>query len=119
VRAARLQESRTVRATVQTRPVGAGDLEWEMVSTSLLLAVSVEESGGFRATWSGSVVMPENAGTPSGEAAGYPGLRRPGGPESLWRVLVEEHELLDGDPTVPGEAAVPVPRLVYADSVAV
>jgi hypothetical protein len=90
-----------------------------MVSTSLLLAVSVEESGGFRATWSGSVVMPENAGTPSGEAAGYPGLRRPGGPESLWRVLVEEHELLDGDPTVPGEAAVPVPRLVYADSVAV
>jgi hypothetical protein len=118
VRAARLQQSRTVRATVQTRPAGAGDLEWEMVSTSLLVAVSVDESGGFRATWSGSVVLPEGAGTPSGDAAGYPGLRRPGGPESTWRVLVEEHELLDADPTAAGGAAVPVPRLVYADSVA-
>ncbi len=118
VRAARLQESRTVRATVQSRPAGAGDLEWEMVSTSLLLAVSVEESAGFRATWSGSVVLPENAGTPSGDAAGYPGLRLPGGPESSWRVLVEEHELLDADPAVPGVATAPVPRLVYADSVA-
>ncbi len=118
VRAARLQESRTVRATVQSRREGAGDLEWETVSSFLLLAVSVEESGGFRATWTGSVVLPENAGTPAGDAAGYPGLRRPGGPESTWRVLVEEHELLDADPAVPGAAAVPVPRLVYADTVA-
>ena len=82
VRASRLQQSRTVRATVQSRPEGAGDLEWQMVSTSLLLAVSVEESGGFRATWTGSVVLPENAGTPVGDAAGYPGLRRPGGAEA-------------------------------------
>ena len=81
VRAARLQQSRTVRATVQSRAAGAGDLEWETVSTSLLLAVSVEESGGFRATWTGAVMLPPNAGTPSGDAAGYPGLRRPGGPE--------------------------------------
>ena len=115
VRAARLQQSRTVRATVQNRPVGAGDLQWEMVSTSLLLAVSVEEADGFRATWTGSVVLPENAGTPAGDAAGYPGLRRPGGAAAAWRVLVEEHELLDADPTMPGVAAVPVPRLVYAD----
>ena len=117
VRAARLQQSRTVRATVQSRPAEAGDLQWEMVSTSLLLAVSVEEAGGFRATWTGSVVLPENAGTPAGDAVGYPGLRRPGGAASSWRVLVEEHELLDADPTMPGVAAVPVPRLVYADGV--
>jgi hypothetical protein len=32
-------------------------------------------------------------------------------------VLVEEHELLDADPTVPGVPGVPVPRLVYADGV--
>jgi hypothetical protein len=117
-RAARLQESRTVRATIQSRLVGAGDLEWEAVSSTLLLAVSVEESAGFRATWTGSVVLPETAGTPAGDAVGYPGLRRPGGSESSWRVLVEEHELLDADPTAPGVAAVPVPRLVYADGIA-
>jgi hypothetical protein len=32
-------------------------------------------------------------------------------------VLVEEHELLDADPSVAGVAAT-APRLVYADSVA-
>lgn len=116
VRAARMQQSRTVRATVQRRPEGASDLEWEMVSTSLLLAVSVEESGGFRATWSGSVVLPAGAGTPAGDAAGYPGLRRPGGPHASWRVLVEEHELLETDSAEPGSRTT-VPRLVYADSV--
>jgi hypothetical protein len=46
-----------------------------------------------------------------------PGLRQPGNPDSLWRVLVEEHELLDADPP-PGERSARVPRLVYADSVA-
>ena len=117
-RAARLQLSRTVRATVQRRDEGAGDLEWESMWRTLLLAVSVEESGGFRATWTGSVMLPPNAGTPEGDALGYPGLRRPGGTESSWRVLVEEHELLDADQTVPGVAAAPVPRLVYADAVA-
>ena len=108
-RASRLQESRTVRASVQRRAPGAGDLEWELVSTSALLAASVEESGGFRATWTGSVLLPQGEG--------YPGLRQPGAVDSDWRVLVEEHELLDADPTVPGVAAVPVPRLVYADEV--
>ncbi|MGO4385144.1 hypothetical protein, partial [Specibacter sp. RAF43] len=116
-RASRLQQSRTVRATVQSRAPGAGDLEWETVSSALLLAVSVQETGGCRATWTGSVVLPANAGTPAGDAAGYPGLRRPGGTESLWRVLVEEHELLDADPTTPGASSSPVPRLVYADGV--
>ncbi len=118
VRAARLQQSRTVRATVQYRSADAGDLEWETFTSSLLLAVSVEEVGTFRATWTGSVILPSNAGTDSGDDAGYPGLRRPGGSESTWRVVVEEHELLDADPTVPGVPAVPVPRLVYADTVA-
>lgn len=116
-RASRLQQSRTVRASVQSRTNGGGDLEWQTVSSWLLLAVSVEESGGFRATWSGALNLPPNAGTPSGDAAGIPGLRQPGNLDSLWRVLVEEHELLDADP-VPGERSARVPRLVYADSVA-
>ncbi|NMR19070.1 hypothetical protein [Cellulomonas fimi] len=117
-RAMRLQQSRTVRATVQRRPEGAGDLEWETVSSSLLLAVDVEEAGGFRATWTGSVVLPQGAGTPAGETAGYPALQRPGGDVTTWRVLVEEHELLDADPTTPGLPPAPVPRLVYAGEVA-
>lgn len=107
-RASRLQQSRTVRATVQRRAAGAGDLEWEMVSTSVLLAVSVDETSGFRATWTGAVVLP----------VGSPGLRQPSAVHSDWRVLVEEHELLDTDPTVPGIPGTPVPRLVYADTVA-
>ncbi|MEO8221434.1 MAG: hypothetical protein ABI563_11685, partial [Specibacter sp.] len=115
-RAWRLQQSRTVTATVQSRAADAGDLEWQAVSSAVLLAVSVEESGGFRATWCGSVSLPAGAGTIAGDALGLPGLRRPGGAEALWRVLVEEHELLDGDPTVPGEATTPVARLVYADT---
>ena len=92
-------------------------MEWEMVSSSLLLAVSVDESGGFEATWTGSVELPDNAGTAAGDALGYPGLRRPGGAESSWRVLVEEHELFDADPTLPGAGPSSAPRLVYADSV--
>jgi hypothetical protein len=117
-RAARLQQSRTVRATLQRRPAGAGDLAWDTVTWSVLLAVSVEETGGFRATWTGSVGLPSEAGTPDGDAAGYPGLRRPGGdPDATWRVLVEEHELLDADLAEHGASMSPVPRLVYADTV--
>ncbi|GAA1521255.1 hypothetical protein [Kribbella lupini] len=117
VQAARLQQTRTVRATIQSRPPGTGDLAWETVSSSLLLAVSVDESTTYRATWTGSVVLPPEAGTPAGDALGYPGLRRPGGDESTWRVLVEEHELLDGDPPAADREAVQVPRLIYADTV--
>ncbi|ALE92008.1 hypothetical protein AOC05_06115 [Arthrobacter alpinus] len=109
-RASGLRQSRTVHATVQSLAVGAGDLQWQVVSGAELLAVSVEESGGFRATWSGSVALPSGAGSP--------GLRRPGGAQTQWRVLVEEHELLDGDPTLPGAGPTQVPRLVYADTVA-
>lgn len=118
VQAARLQQSRTVRATIQSRPAGTGDLAWETVSTSLLLAVSVDESSTYQATWTGSVVLPREAGTPAGDVLGYPGLRRPGGTESTWRVLVEEHELLDADPPAPDRDPVQVPRLIYADTVA-
>jgi len=108
VRASRLQQARTVRASVQHRPDGAGDLEWQTVSSTLLLAVSVQEDGGHSATWTGSVVLPGGEGSP--------GLRRPG-EESSWRVLVEEHELFDADPPAPGVGPGTTPRLVYADEV--
>ncbi|WP_454049523.1 hypothetical protein [Cellulomonas sp. Marseille-Q8402] len=119
-RAARLLRSRTVRATVQRRPAGGGDLDWEATTASVLVAVAVEESGGFRGTWTGTLALPPDAGTPDGDAAGVPGLRRPGTPGpagSAWRVLVEEHELLDTDPPGPGPEPGTVPRLVYADVV--
>ena len=116
-RASRLQQSRTVRATVQSRSAEAGDLEWEMVSTSVLLAVSVEEAGSFRATWTGSVILPPNAGrlrdaAATRDCAGPVGASRPGGcssrSTSCWT------------PTrpCPGCRRTPVPRLVYADTVA-
>lgn len=114
-RAARLQRSRTVRATIQRKPAGAGDLEWESMATAELLAVHVDEGSSSLATWTGSVALPE--------AGDVPGLRRPGGQDSSWRVLVEEHELLDADPPVQGVAALlalptsVVPRLVHADEV--
>ncbi|MFZ2529193.1 MAG: hypothetical protein WAX14_16310 [Rhodococcus sp. (in: high G+C Gram-positive bacteria)] len=108
-RATRLQQSRIVRASVQQRAAGAGDLEWAVVSASVLHAVSVEESGSCRATWTGSVALPWSAG--------YPGLRQPGTVDSEWRVLVEEYELLNADPSVRGEAAGTVERLIYADEV--
>ncbi|MFT4166225.1 MAG: hypothetical protein QM650_13380, partial [Microlunatus sp.] len=126
VRAMRLQQTRTVRASVQTRPAGGGDLDWQTTTTSLLLAVSVSESGGYRATWTGSVQLPATAGTPTGDDDGVPSLRRPGATDSdeeadptkpAWRVLVEEHELLDGDPVAIGAGPSQVPRLVYADTV--
>lgn len=58
-----------------------------------------------------------SADTPTGDAAGYPGLRRPGGAESTGRVLVEEHELRDADPETPRAASSRVPQLAYADAV--
>ena len=108
-RAARLQQSRTVRGDRPAPRSGGRDLEWETVSTSLLLAVSVEESGGFRATWSGSVVLPSGVGTP--------GLRRPGWPESLAGAGggARAARRRSGRPG----RATPVPRLVYAGQRAV
>lgn len=103
---------------------GAGDLEWVSFTSAVLHAVSVEESGGPRATWAGTLDFSSNAGTPEAVADGIPDLRTPGGTavegEPLWRVLVEEHELLDADDPASGESANPplvVPRLVYADTV--
>ncbi len=123
VRAARLRQSRTVRATLQRRAAGAGDLEWETQTFAELLAVSVDESATFVATWTGALTLPTTAGTPDGDAAGVPGLRRPGrladdDPDAVvWRVLVEEHELLSGDPEEAGAGPSTVPRLVYADTI--
>lgn len=113
VRAARLQLSRRVTASVQRRDAGAGDLDWQTQTTAVLLAVSVDETGTFRATWTGSLTLPSTA---------VPGLRRPGAvaaddPGEVWRVLVEEHELLAGDDDPDTGTAGVVPRLVYADSV--
>ena len=113
VRAARLQLSRTVTASVQRRDPGAGDLDWQTQTSAVLLAVSVEETGSFRATWTGSLNLPSPT---------EPGLRRPGGvaedePGEVWRVLVEEHELLAGDDDPGTGAPTVVPRLVYADTV--
>lgn len=108
-RAGRLRASRTVRASVQSLAPGAGDLEWQAHTTAELIAVVVEESGGYRATWTGSV----NLLAPVE-------LRRPGEPSAAgtqWRVLVEEHELLDSDLDANGIMR-PTPRLVYADTVA-
>jgi hypothetical protein len=63
------------------------------------------------------VRLPDDSGTTAGDGLGFPPLRRPGGHDSSWRVLVEEHELLDADP--PGDYGDPVqvPRLVYAGEV--
>lgn len=122
-RASRLQQSRIVRASLQRRDAGTGDLQWQTAAAVQLLAVSVDEANSLRATWTGSLLLPAWAGTPAGEADGIPGLRQPGGlveddqTAIVWRVLVEEHELLDGDQEVPGAGPSTLPRLVYADTV--
>ena len=101
----------------------AGDLEWETETFAELLAVSVDESTTFLATWTGGLNLPATAGTPDGTAAGVPGLRRPGrlaedDPDGVvWRVLVEEHELFSGDPEAAGAGAWTVLRLVDADTI--
>jgi hypothetical protein len=81
VRSARLLETRTVRATVQHRPAGAGDLEW-VTSTSVLVPAVVVDEHGFSATWSASIDLPEGGGTSSGDVAASPSLRRPGATDS-------------------------------------
>jgi len=105
-RAVRLLATRTVRVSVQGRPKGAGDLEWVDHTWVELVAVSVQEDAPYAATWTGTVDLP---------AAQVP-LRRPGQDGSTWRLLVEEQELLDADPTPEGREQT-TPRLVYADAV--
>ncbi len=111
-RAARLLQTRAVQATIQRLPSGAGDLEWESVTTVGLAAVSVQESGGCLATWTGSLRLP-----PAAQGVAAPEFRRPGADGSSWRVLVEEHELLKADPTPGQPDGSLVPRLVYAGEV--
>lgn len=121
VRASRLQQSRTVAASIQRRDASAGDLQWQTMASIRLLAVNLDESSTYRATWTGSLLLPATAGTPAGQADGMPGLRQPGGVAEdaaiAWRVLVEEHELLDGDQEVHGGEPSTVPRLIYADTI--
>ena len=106
--AARLLRSRTMLARLEQRPDGAGDLDWSPVAYANLVPVHVDEGGTQEATWAGTIRIPD--ATPID-------LRRPGGPESTWRVVVEEQELLDADSTDGMERL--IGRLVYADHVAV
>lgn len=112
--AAQLQLNRTVRATVRRRPAGGSDLEWQAVTSTLLVASTVEVGGWHRATSTGTLQLPADAGTPGGDAEGIPALRRPGGPSATWRVLVEEAKLLDADPSDNQLQPGIEPRLVYA-----
>jgi hypothetical protein len=105
-RAVMLQQTRTVRATIQSLPGGAGDLQWETYTYIDLVAVSVEEDAPYRATWTGALDVP----------ADQVRLRRPGREDASWRMLIEERELLNADPTEDGREQT-TPRLVYADTV--
>jgi len=116
--AAIVRLSRRVRVSVQQLPDGASDLGWSTVTRAELRTVSVAPAT-WQATWTGSLQLPAGSGTPAGDAAGLPVMQTPG-TSVAWRVLVEEHEVLDGDD--PGTAAasvdpVPIERLVFADTV--
>jgi hypothetical protein len=106
--------SRTVAATVQVLPDGASDLEWADVGRRRLSLVGLGDETNFRVTWSGELTLPPASARP------VPLELRTPGTQPRWRVLIEEHELLDSDPV--GEpnlsgAAGTTPRLVYADAV--
>ena len=119
VLAARLQESRTVTISLQHRDAGAGDLDWQTAASRRIQAVSIDQAS-FRATWTGSLLLPAEPGTAAGDAAAVPPVGTPGS-STQWRMLVEEHELLDADdPQTQDQNAEPIrlPRLVYADAVA-
>ena len=107
-RAARLLRSRTVRARLEQLPDGGTDLEWENMAIVDLVPAEVDEGRTQEATWTGSLTIPSTVGIP---------LRRPGVDGSRWRVVVEEHELLDADPERRGDDPRTLPRLVYADEV--
>ncbi|GAA5016509.1 hypothetical protein GCM10023258_02130 [Terrabacter aeriphilus] len=117
--AARLQESRTVTISLQHKETGAGDLDWQTSTTRRIQAVALDQAS-LRATWTGSLLLPAEPGTEVGDAAGVPPVATPGG-STQWRMLVEEHELLDADdPRTQDQNAEPIrlPRLVYADTIA-
>jgi hypothetical protein len=125
--AAKVRRSRRVRVTLQRLPPGAGDLGWvDTFARREIRAVSVdcppntaEASASWKATWTGPMDLPPGSGTPAGDALGLPPMQTPGS-SSEWRILVEEHEILDADDrSEPTASAVPVQveRLVYADTV--
>jgi hypothetical protein len=125
--AAKVRQSRRVRVTLQQLPEGAGDLGWvDAFGPQEIRAVSVDcppnttqASMSWKATWTGPVRLPAGSGTPDGDAAGLPSMQTPGS-SAEWRILVEEHEVLDADDrSEPTASAVPVQveRLVYADTV--
>ena len=107
--------------SLQRLAPGAGDLGWDTSYRNEIRAVSVNDAS-FKATWTGTLSLPPGSGTPEGDALGLPALQTPGsGSSTIWRVLVEEYEVLDADdPGVaePSIDPVPVERLVYADTVA-
>ncbi|MEO7449228.1 MAG: hypothetical protein ABI336_13230 [Humibacillus sp.] len=122
VLAAQLQESRTVTISLQHRDSGAGDLDWQTTTSRRIQAVSLDPRS-FRATWTGNLLLPAEPGTEVGDAAAVPPVGTPGGTpgsSTQWRMLVEEHELLDADdPQTQDQNAEPIrlPRLVYADTI--
>jgi hypothetical protein len=106
--------SRTVHATVQVLPQGASDLQWVTVTRRRLPVVGVGDETTFRVTWSGDLALPPVASRP------VPLELRTPGTQPRWRVLIEEHELLDADPVDEPNASgatTTTPRLVYADAV--
>lgn len=117
--AAIVRQSRRVRISVQRLAPGAGDLGWETSYRNEIRASSVHNAS-LKATWTGALPLPPGSGTPEGDALGLPALQTPGS-STIWRVLVEEYEVLDADdPGTPEPSIDPVPieRLVYADTVA-
>lgn len=97
-----------MRARLEQLPDGGTDLEWENMAIVDLVPAEVDEGRTQEATWTGSLTVPGTVGIP---------LRRPGVDGSRWRVVVEEHELLDADPERRGDDPRTLPRLVYADEV--
>ena len=116
--AAKVRQSRRVRVTLQHLPTGAGDLGWvDAYGPAEIRAVSVDVAS-WKATWTGPVRLPAGSGTPDGDALGLPPMQTPGS-SSTWRILVEEHEVLDADDRAHPGAVDPlqVERLIYADTV--
>jgi hypothetical protein len=104
-----LAGTRIMTARVERRPEGASDLQWEAVTYRRLPVVGDGTEKTMRVTWSGELPL----FTPLE-------LRTPGTPDSSWRVVVEEQELLDADdpnaPNIDGQTVI-VRRTVYADTI--
>jgi hypothetical protein len=104
-----LAATRIMTARVERRPEGASDLQWEAVTYRRLPVVGDGTENTMRVTWSGELPLFEPLE-----------LRTPGTPDSAWRVVVEEEELLDADdpdaPNLYGQTVI-VRRTVFADTI--